>query len=367
VRVLMLTSDLQLGGVERTILNRVQCLRGMGVECAVAGLFEGRPSPGRARRLLERDGFEVFCAGVEGMRDVWRLAGLRRFVVRWRPDVVHCHLFHGHLAGLLLRLGGLRAPMVWSYHSVGSPRRPARDAFYRLLCRAADAHVFVSEAVRAYQRRAAGAVPGEEVIHNGIEVGPFFSIEPRAGSVFGAVGRFVPLVKGFDLLIRAFARLARRDASVRLKIAGDGPERPALEELIRAEGVGARAELVGFVEDVPGFLSGVNVFVNPSRWEAFGNTLVEGMAAGLPCVASRVGGLPEIGGDLVRWVPPGDVDALYAAMRDAVAAGQSSDRMARQRRRVAQQFSREAMTRRYVRLYASVADVRGGRRQAVSA
>jgi glycosyltransferase involved in cell wall biosynthesis len=114
-------------------------------------------------------------------------------------------------------------------------------------------------------------------------------------------------------------------------------------------------EFAGFLEDVPGFLAEVNTFVNPSRWEAFGNTLVEGLAAGLPCIASRIQGLPEIGADLVRWVPPGDVDALARAMEAALAEPPSPETVARQRERMMRLFSRERMARDYVAIYRSLA------------
>lgn len=351
MRVLMLTTDLELGGVERTIINRVHCLRREGVECAVAGLFAGGGGRGRAAALLEEEGVEVFCAGMRKVADMWRLAGLWRRHMTWQPDVLHCHLFHGHVAGALLRLAGVRAPMVWSYHSVVEPAGAARRVFYRLLSDVADAHVYVSEAVRRYQRALARPAARGEIIHNGSDLAPFLRLTPRPGPIFGAMGRLTLGHKGFDVLIRAFGRLARQRADARLRIAGDGPERAALQELIEAEGLAERAELVGFVGDVAAFLAGVNVFVNPSRWEAFGNTLVEGMAAGLPCIASRVGGLPEIGGDLVRWVRPGDVQDLYGALRETAHVRPSPQQVARQRRRMVERFSREKMSRSYLRVY----------------
>jgi glycosyltransferase involved in cell wall biosynthesis len=129
---------------------------------------------------------------------------------------------------------------------------------------------------------------------------------------------------------------------------------PALKTLARELGVADRVELAGFVRDVPGFLAGVNVFVNPSRWEAFGNTLVEGMAAGLPCIASRVDGLVEVGGDLVQFVPPEDVDALATAMSTALERGALSPSELKRQRAYVQRFSREAMAQAYLDVYREV-------------
>jgi glycosyltransferase involved in cell wall biosynthesis len=353
----MLTTDLAMGGAERTIINLAECLRERGVRCAVAGLFEG--GRGEARCRLEEEGFQTFCAGLETPRHAWRLWQLRRFVKGWRPDVLHAHLFHGHAAAALLRLTGLSAPAVWTHHAAPPEAWPLRQAFYRFFSRAAAVQVYVSEAVRDYHHRTAGVGARESVIHNGIDLEPFLAIEPRPGPVFGAVGRLVPLCKGFDVLIRAFARLCRERADISLRIAGDGPDRGALEELARREGVADRVEFAGFVRDVPAFLAEVNVFVNPSRWEAFGITLVEGMAAGLPCIASHVYGLPEVGNGFVRWVTPGDVNDLHSAMREAAAAEEHPARAAAQRRHVAGRFGRERMAQDYLELYRSLTGRQG--------
>jgi glycosyltransferase involved in cell wall biosynthesis len=350
MRVMMLTSDLRLGGTEQVMINRVRCLRERRVACAVAGLFEGTGGPGRARERLEREEVAVFCAGIEHLRMAWKMARLREFVNWWRPDVLHCHLFHGHLAGALLHVAETRFPMVWSHHSVTPGISPGRRVFYRLCNRLARAHVFISEAVRRYQFRISGRLLPSEVIYNGMDLSAYLALRPAPGPVFGAVGRLVPRVKGFDVLIRAFARLAREREDVRLRIAGRGPAAEELRRLAYAEGAGRRVEFAGFVENVPEFLSGVNVFVNPSRWEAFGNTLVEAMAAGLPCIATRVGGLPEIGGDCVDWVAPGDDAGLCEAMRRVCRRGLSVEDVRRQRARMAR-FSERDMTDRYLGVY----------------
>lgn len=350
MRVMQLTTDLRFGGAERVVLELARGLKDRGAQCAVAGLTEGGESPARTRALLERCGVEVYSAGIERRQMVWRLAGLRRFVAAWRPDVLHCHLFHGNVAGALLRLAGLRRRLIWTYHS--APHRPHRNAFYRLLAGLPDCHVYVSQAVQGLRHAVAGRASRELVIYNGIEMAPFLAVEPQGGPVFGAMGRLDP-GKGFDVLVRAFSRLCRADDEVALKIAGEGPERSALEDLIRQEGLAHRAALVGFVRNVPEFLSRVNTFVHPSHGEGFGLALLEAMAAGLPCIASRVGSLPEIGGDFVHWVRPGDVEQLCAQMRRLRRAPYSMDDVARQRSAVSR-FSRQAMTEGYLRLYESL-------------
>lgn len=349
MRVLQLTTDLRFAGAERVIVNLARGLRRRGVECAVAGLFAGGEPVGGLRRRLGSEGVEVYATGLEGPMRLWRLAHLRRFALDWRSDLLHCHMWHGNAAGALLRLTGLGVPFVRTHHTVDRRDPPLRRAFDRFTMPLAACEVHVSRAVARHRRWLFGNPPRSQVIHNGLELAPLLQVSPSVGHVIGAVGRLVH-AKGHDVLLRAFARLLRDGVPARLRIAGEGPQRSALGELATRLGVEREVEFVGFVDNVAAFLSGTSVFVMPSRWEGFGLALVEALAAGLPCVASRVDSLPEVGGRFVRWVPPGDVEALRRAMCAALAAERAADAVARQRAWVTR-FSAERMTERYLALY----------------
>jgi glycosyltransferase involved in cell wall biosynthesis len=119
--------------------------------------------------------------------------------------------------------------------------------------------------------------------------------------------------------VRALA--AVRDPAFMSRIVGDGPERPALEAEIRAAGLLQRVELAGERRDVPQLLEDADVFVLSSRSEGAPLSILEAMAAGLPVVASAVGGVPEIvdDGTTGLLVPPGDAGALAAALERLLA------------------------------------------------
>jgi glycosyltransferase involved in cell wall biosynthesis len=348
---MQLTTDFRLGGAERVMVGLMRELRERGVECAAAGLFEGGQAIGRARRALQSEGFPVHCAALEPKWRLWRLAGLRRFVQNWEPDVLHCHLFHGNATGALLRLAGLRGQMLWTHHNVEARPVPLRRAFYRLAWGMPDCHVFVSGAARRHHLALAGPGRRSEVIHDGIDLRPFLAVRPEPGTVFGALGRISP-GKGMDMLVRAFARVRGGCPEARLRIGGRGPD-DWLREIIGSEGVEEAVKLEGFITDVPRFLSEINVFVNPSLSEGFGLTLLEALAAGLPCVASRVGALPEVGGEFVRWAEPGDVGSLSEQMAAALSEPGGAEKVAGRRRR-ARRFSRDRMADDYLRLYGSL-------------
>jgi len=184
-----------------------------------------------------------------------------------------------------------------------------------------------ADAVIALTRRLANVLEAPGTPHGRVHVIPSGVVPAE----FAAAGRPDPLAglprprvvfvgrlaeqKGVDTLLEAAARLP--DAAV--GIVGDGPLRDALERQAAALGLGERVTFTGFRphEDVPAVLAGADVLVVPSRYEELGTVLLEGMQAGVPIVASDVGGIGEALGSAGLLVPPGEPDALAAAV-DAV-------------------------------------------------
>lgn len=206
-------------------------------------------------------------------------------------------------------------------------------------------------------------------IHNGVDTERFAPrgtvpapavALPFAGDdlcVVGTVGR-MQQVKDPVTLAAAFARAAKRDARLaarlRLVMTGDGPLRQDVERCLASEGVSHLAWLAGARDDVPAMLRTLDVFVLPSLNEGISNTILEAMASGLPVIATRVGGNPELvaDGEEGRLVPSGDVDA----MADAIVAYASSRELARRhganaRARALREFSLDVMVERYLSLY----------------
>src|SRR5262249_60029896 len=137
---------------------------------------------------------------------------------------------------------------------------------------------------------------------------------PADAIVFGSCGRLVG-EKAYEVFIRSAAGLAAEDPSVRFVIAGDGALRAFLESEIARAGLGEKFRLLGFVDDVPGFLNELDVFVLSSRFEGFPVALVEALASGRPCIATAIGGIREmVGEDGALVVVPESEDALAGAM-----------------------------------------------------
>jgi glycosyltransferase involved in cell wall biosynthesis len=162
----------------------------------------------------------------------------------------------------------------------------------------------------------------------------------REEFIFGTAARLEP-VKNISLLIRAFAKLVKTDPSVRLQIAGDGAEFAALVDLTRALRVEEYVRFLGWRTDVLKVLPNWHCFVLPSLSEGFGLAALEAMAAGLPVIASCVGGLRELiahrsSGLLVA---PNDVDGLTSAMKELRTHTELCEALGRAARRRAADFS----------------------------
>lgn len=234
---------------------------------------------------------------------------------RWlrTADVVHLHSSKaGADARLALvtlpdRPGCVFTPHGWSW-SVGGPMAPAYRAFERLVAPVADVIVAVSEEEAALGRTVLGSRANLVVVPNGVDPERFRPDGPLAdrpaAPLVVCVGRLAR-AKGQDLAVRALTHLP----GTVLRLVGDGPDRPAIEELARDLGVRDRVELVGAVSDPAPQMRAADVVVVPSRWEGLSLVQLEAMACGAAVVATRVPGTAILDG-AGELVPPADPVAL---------------------------------------------------------
>jgi glycosyltransferase involved in cell wall biosynthesis len=200
-------------------------------------------------------------------------------------------------------------------------------------------------------------LPGRKlyVVDNGIDLSPFLAVPARQRApeaVFGCAGRMAP-EKNHRVLIDAFAMLYRTHGNIRLRLLGGGPLETTLKEHVRHLGLEDVVEFPGFSHDVPEFLSGLDIYVLPSDFEALPLSLLEAIASGLTVVATAVGGVPRIVENTGSgWLcPPGNANALMTAMELALAASDRGDRAEKARHLVAERYSVQRMARDYERVY----------------
>ncbi len=296
---------------------------------------------------LQQAGFSASALGwSQGIRNplgamqFWRLLRSQRF------SIVHIH-FGGRSVVNLAR-AATNAKIIRHLH--GRILEGKSLAPVSFSARGVDAVVAVSQSV------AQCVVDGKaRVIYAGTTVPA--SVPPRrpVGSdiVIGTAGRLVEL-KGIDYLLRAAGALRQKFPNLRLEVAGSGPERQKLESVAAQAGLGEQVKFLGWIDDIPSLISRWDVFVMPSLEEGFPIAALDAMAAGLPVVASRVGGVPELIEDgSTGWlVPPRDIEALTSRLRLLLAdpelrAGMGEAGLAR----VRDHFSTAQMTESFAQLY----------------
>jgi glycosyltransferase involved in cell wall biosynthesis len=313
-------------------------------------------------RELEEAGIGVLALGRRSTLDLlaWRpLVSLLRDGV----DVVHTHMFGSNVWGTVLgRLSGV--PVVVAHeHTWSFQGRPVRRFLDReLVARWADVFVAVSGEDRRKMIEVEGVDPAKiRLIPNGIpspangagaDVRTELGIEPGA-PVLGVVCE-LRAQKALEVLFEAAALLLVEFPTLKVLVAGDGPERARLEEGARRLGVADTVLFLGIRRDVPAVLAAVDVAVLSSDYEGSPLSVMEYMAAAKPVVSTRVGGVPELVAEDVHGllVEPRDPEALAEAvarlLRDPALARRLG---AEGRRRQQREFSLEAMVGRIEDLY----------------
>jgi glycosyltransferase involved in cell wall biosynthesis len=344
-----------VGGLFRHVLDLAQgqVARGHRVGIMAADSGGSAQDEERLRALapgLRLGVHRIPMARQLGLGDFAALRRVAALIAETAPQVVHGHGAKGGAYARLARTGP--AIRVYTPHggSLHYARFTARGVVYgtaeRIMMARTDLALFESEFARDAYRRMIGTPRCiTRVIHNGIRVDEMVPVEPSAGAadlVF--VGELRPL-KGPDVLLEAMAQLRGRGRPLTAAIAGDGAEREALRRQAERAGLADSVRFLGHCPARQAFALG-RILVVPSRAESLPYIVLEALGAGLPVIATRVGGIPEIFGpeDEAALVPPGDAQSLAAA----VAAALDDPAAARARaallgRRIRERFSQDAM------------------------
>lgn len=381
--VIFVTPWLHDGGIERNLEIKAPWFAQRGYRVAVASwqmspVLSGSPNP--VFQTLQRAGIPLIDLAVTGRRHqlMHRAARLASLCAAAGVDVIVGHETLGNAASILakLMLCG-RCRVVAEFHNAmiyPSPGfGPLMAACVRQLYRAADGFLAVSEAMAdeaaeffRLPRHAIDTVynPFNPQAIRALAAEPP-SIELPAEPFIVGCGRLVK-AKGFDELIEAFA-IVRGTRPLKLVILGEGPERGALLECARAQGVADDVVLPGFVTNPFAVFGRAAAFVLSSRYgEAFSRVLVEAMACGVPVVASRCRWGPEevlAGGRFGRLYDVGDIGQLAAALEGVFTDPAATAAMAAAAQGRVREFSADEILPRLERVYFSEgARPRGWRR-----
>jgi glycosyltransferase involved in cell wall biosynthesis len=374
MRLLHLIDSAGLYGAERVLLALCEAQRRAGTEPIIGSICEphqqGRPLDAAARNLgLTVQSFPMRTGvSLHGMRS------LLRFAQDAQVDLIHSHGYKSDILLGLARMFAHTVPVVATVHGFtasgsGFSKLRAYEWLDRHMLRTLDAVVFVSNAMRRHPAMTPALSAYGAVIHNGLTADsshqtprsptplerPIIEFCQRRFTI-GAIGR-LSVEKGFDVLIRALAVLRASDLDVQVVLLGEGPERPALENLARELKVDDRLLLAGYVPDASNLLPHFQVCALTSHTEGLPMVVLEAAIAGVPQVATDVGGVTEVlengvSGLVTAPNAPGETAAALAKLYQSPELRQRVARVAADVAR--QRFSIEAMRARYDEVYRRV-------------
>ncbi len=283
-------------------------------------------------RRARAEGFAVHALALRNEVDLRGVVGIARRLRLGRHDLLHLHTSQAHgLGAMAARLCGRRRPgivvtrrvdySIYRHSFLGLDRLKYAPGADLVLC--------VSEKVREVLRADGLADERLAVARSGVDTRRFVDVRDRRAELRGRFGIALaaPLIgnvahladhKGQRYLIQAMAQVLAQRPDARCVILGDGELRGELEALARECGVAAQVVFAGFQSDILSWLAALDLFCFPSHMEGLGTSVLDALGMGLPVVATRAGGIPEIIADGIHGllVPARDPAALAAALLD---------------------------------------------------
>lgn len=371
MKIWLITTKASVGGVQVFLIGLARFLSSEGHDVTVAagaGDFLAANLQGSGAKFFRLTSLAASNNPLSAGRYIQEL---RRVLKSERPDVVHFNSSHALLGVLALGGLGFKIKTVFTVHGlsildknyeIGALKRLAYQLVFRCLLRLIDKTVFVCRANMA-EAAAMGLGRSAEMIYNGIEkYEPSLSRgEARAylstvvnqnldhALIIGSVGRLA-YPKNFGFLIRIWPEVMKREPTARLIVLGGGKEEAELRSLIASLDL-SRSVFIIPVEPARPYLSGFDIFVLPSRYEGLPLTLLESLAAGLPVLATRVGGNQEVLDHEAELYALDDCADFLERLHRLVSDRKLREEVAAVNRRAALRFSSEEMGRRYLAIY----------------
>jgi len=357
IPVLLMARELHVGGSERQMTETARCLDRTEFEPHVGCFY---PAGLRGDELREA-GIPVVQFPVKSFGSpnaLTQARALARYVRDHGIRIVHAWDYPLNVYAVPIARTMTKAVAVSSQRSARALIPPMYRRLVRLSDRFANAVVVNCEYLRR-QLTEEEHVPASKVhvCYNGIDLERFRRLPTGPHPLtIGAVCGLRP-EKDLKTLIRAVAGAHKTITELRLLIVGSGPELAILQQYVREAGVAELTRFEPATARVPECLSEIDIFVLPSLSEAFSNSLMEAMACGCCCVASNVGGNPELvtEGETGLLFPAGDARALTRVLQRLIADPAERDRLAANAtRRIDERFSRQSAAKRMGEIYRAV-------------
>jgi len=367
IRVMFVIDSVnQAAGTEKQLLATIRGLDPRRFEITLACIEDGEP----LRQLVPHALPLVFpFHRVFSLRGWTQIRRLRREINRLQIDIVHAFMIRAAILGVMAARGSVCKTVLTSRRNVGHWYTPLYVRVFRFLNRRTTRIVANSESAKRAAMEIESAPESKiDVLYNGVDsswfsVAPNLSVLDRMGiaresRVVGIVANYRP-VKDLEMFLAAAALIAAHEPRAVFLLVGQGPLRAQLGEAAQRLGIASKVFFTDGNESVPGCLPLMEVACLSSRNESFSNAILEYMAAGLPVVATDVGGNREaiVEGVTGFLTPPKDSAAFAKAVISLLDNRSLRDQMGQSaRERCRERFSMEACVHRLEKYYESLLD-----------
>jgi len=367
MKILHIISSGGMYGAEAVILNMSRVLN-EGAHHSTLGVFANTSNSNlQLHENAAKEGIESSLISCKGQIDWNVVANIRALSARTGADVVHAHGYKADIY-VYFALRRLGIPLVSTCHTwydndlmvslYGTADRFVLRKYARI--------VAVSSEVKERLLKAGVRDAKIRLVQNGIDLRPFDAASPSLRGdarsermlIVGLVGR-LSKEKGIDIFLRAAARVLANFPNTRFVVVGDGPDKDALQALSDELNIRDSVSLLGRRDDMPSVYASLDVMVSSSRQEGLPIAVLEGMASGLPLVATAVGEVPSVvlDGRTGVLLPAEDVGLLARGIESLLGDASKRNRFgAAGRKLIEEQFSAERMTADYLRVYEEAID-----------
>ncbi|OIN93770.1 hypothetical protein CO015_02795 [candidate division WWE3 bacterium CG_4_8_14_3_um_filter_42_11] len=277
------------------------------------------------------------------------------FIRKINPTIVHTHLFGGDTWGRIAAILAKVPVIITTEHSTNLKETRLQRVIKKILSQKTKRITAISQSVKEFSVKMDSIFQDRlRVIPNGVDT-QFYS--PSKRKLFPryiiSIGRLVE-EKGFDVLIGAFEKAQTRHSEIKLYIVGEGPSDQNLKQLVKDRNLSQSVSFLGYRDEVKKLLGGAEIYVQTSKVEGLGISILEAMATGLPVIATQVGGIPEVirnqyNGILIE---PNNTEDLSQAINMLLENRPFAQRIGRTARKtVVEKYSLKTMVSRYEKLY----------------
>ena len=319
MKILLVITKSDIGGAQVFVLNLARALRNVGCIVEVAA--------GDGEYLFaELKKENISCHYLNSLKrnfsllnSLYFIYDLRRLAKRNRYDVIHLNSSNTLIGAIAASLLKEKPKTVFTFHGLSFIDKNYRansffkmlaNYYYKILLRTVDKVVFECN-LNYKEVKEAGMIKEAEVIYNGLdekemkflaseEARTFFSgkcgMDLKNSFLIGSTGRLI-YQKNYEFLIRNFSRIKEKIPNAKVVIVGEGPDRANYEELIKKHEIENDFFLIGELKNSSQYLKGFDLFTLSSRYEGVSISLIEALYAGIPILASNVGGNPDVVGN----------------------------------------------------------------------